>query len=577
MVVTILGILYVIFLAFSFGVMVLNGMWALFPKIQLEIDPILVCLLGLVGLSAVVNIFSLFISINFFVYGIIFFSSVFLLWYNYRSGFLRIVKFHFGEFKNPILVTIFIVFLAVIAVESGVTVRNYDTGLYHAQNVQWWNSFPAVPGLGNLHERLAFNSSWFSLESLFSFPFIFQDPLHLVDPFLRLSLFLFFLINAGRLLTQKRNNSAVFALVFLTAFPVFLYCGSLSLANDVPAALFSWLVFYLFLEKANGDHQPQWDLRSVEITMFSTYLVMIKVSTAPIMILPAYLILTELIGKSNRDFIKIFLLIGFLIVPWLAQNFILSGYLVYPIAVTRLFHPDWQIPVDSAVNMEKVIISWARIPWVDYKNVISLPMKSWFPVWLFSQQRFKLFIILWGVGVNFLLVLSDICHRWKCSDFKNPYKNDLSVLRIAGLLGLFYWLFTAPDIRFGLAFILPTFGLSFIRNFPNHQFEWPGPNLRKPIFLFFFPLLFCVLLICVDISQIGIGKWSFIRQAAYPKAHIQSIDVGDSLVVNVPLGSDQCWNTAAPCTPLIVSGLSLRGSSISSGFKIHQNKIAIGK
>src|SRR5688500_16524798 len=37
----------------------------------------------------------------------------------------------------------------------------YDTGFYHAQAVRWINEYPAVPGLANLHGRLAFNSSWF--------------------------------------------------------------------------------------------------------------------------------------------------------------------------------------------------------------------------------------------------------------------------------------------------------------------------------------------------------------------------------------------------------------------------------
>src|SRR5262249_52771350 len=34
---------------------------------------------------------------------------------------------------------------------------HFDTGLYHAQAVRWSEEAPAVPGLGNLHGRLAFN------------------------------------------------------------------------------------------------------------------------------------------------------------------------------------------------------------------------------------------------------------------------------------------------------------------------------------------------------------------------------------------------------------------------------------
>ena len=40
-----------------------------------------------------------------------------------------------------------------------------DTLLYHAQIVRWIEEYPIVPGLGNLHDRLAYNSSFHMLAS----------------------------------------------------------------------------------------------------------------------------------------------------------------------------------------------------------------------------------------------------------------------------------------------------------------------------------------------------------------------------------------------------------------------------
>ena len=37
----------------------------------------------------------------------------------------------------------------------------FDTGLYHLPTIRWLESFPIVPGLGNLHGRFAFNCSYF--------------------------------------------------------------------------------------------------------------------------------------------------------------------------------------------------------------------------------------------------------------------------------------------------------------------------------------------------------------------------------------------------------------------------------
>ena len=40
-----------------------------------------------------------------------------------------------------------------------------DSGLYHLNAVRWAAEYPVVPGLGNLHGRLAFNNSFFLFSS----------------------------------------------------------------------------------------------------------------------------------------------------------------------------------------------------------------------------------------------------------------------------------------------------------------------------------------------------------------------------------------------------------------------------
>ena len=42
------------------------------------------------------------------------------------------------------------------------TPTNYDSGLYHFSSIRWINEYAIVPGLGNLHGRLAFNQSFFT-------------------------------------------------------------------------------------------------------------------------------------------------------------------------------------------------------------------------------------------------------------------------------------------------------------------------------------------------------------------------------------------------------------------------------
>jgi hypothetical protein len=51
---------------------------------------------------------------------------------------------------------------AWVALRSMLPPGNYDSGLYHFNAVRWINEFSIIPGLGNLHGRLAFNQSFFA-------------------------------------------------------------------------------------------------------------------------------------------------------------------------------------------------------------------------------------------------------------------------------------------------------------------------------------------------------------------------------------------------------------------------------
>lgn len=56
----------------------------------------------------------------------------------------------------------------------------YDSNLYHAQSIRWIEEYGVVEGLGNLHNRLAYNSASFALTALYSMKFLFGQSLHTV-------------------------------------------------------------------------------------------------------------------------------------------------------------------------------------------------------------------------------------------------------------------------------------------------------------------------------------------------------------------------------------------------------------
>ena len=93
--------------------------------------------------------------------------SIILIFFPYRWSHLNYLKSKWNNAQREewILGLITILFIALIAARK---ITEYDTGLYHAQSILWLKQFPVVPGLGNLHGRLAFNPMFFPISALFT-------------------------------------------------------------------------------------------------------------------------------------------------------------------------------------------------------------------------------------------------------------------------------------------------------------------------------------------------------------------------------------------------------------------------
>ncbi|MEO0561266.1 MAG: hypothetical protein AAF125_04085, partial [Chloroflexota bacterium] len=62
--------------------------------------------------------------------------------------------------EHHALTALFLLILGFAANNAILQPVRYDTGLYQIQSFMWTNTYPIVPGLGNLHGRLAFNNSF---------------------------------------------------------------------------------------------------------------------------------------------------------------------------------------------------------------------------------------------------------------------------------------------------------------------------------------------------------------------------------------------------------------------------------
>lgn len=77
-----------------------------------------------------------------------------------------------------------------------------DTYLYHAQAIRWIEEYGVVSGLGNLHNRFAYNSAFMPLQAFFTFSWIYNPSLYSLNGFL-CAFFLIYAVITNRIFIKK--------------------------------------------------------------------------------------------------------------------------------------------------------------------------------------------------------------------------------------------------------------------------------------------------------------------------------------------------------------------------------------
>jgi len=126
--------------------------------------------IGFLVLSALTGILSIWIPIGNKVLLIVSALSLLLFLFNFsgiRNKIENIIQELLLLKRSEVLVIVLIILFLLTVVVHKITW--YDTGLYHAQSIQWIRKFAVVPGLGNIHGRLALNSMFLVISGLFTF------------------------------------------------------------------------------------------------------------------------------------------------------------------------------------------------------------------------------------------------------------------------------------------------------------------------------------------------------------------------------------------------------------------------
>ena len=344
--------------------------------------------------------------------------------------------------------------IAIIGLQTMKAPEFVDTYLYHAQAIRWIEEYGVVPGLGNLHNRFAYNSAFLALQALFSFSWIYSPSLHTVNGFAACFILVYAVVS-NRLFTSAELRLSDFLKMVVV---VYIYVNRAVISSPGTDILAMVTVIYIFIKWneciESGEENRQ---AFCVVSLLGVWAVTLKLSAAACLLFALPLSIT-LFKDRKWEIILTSLGCGFAVIaPWLIRNVIISGYLLYPYPQIDLFDFDWKMPVDLVEYDSQEIIVWAR----ELKDVgrFGESVVSWFPGWFHNQMfRYRLFIVMGFAATFFLLMLLMIRLVGRMSR-RSCLKNILSerglvTSAVISIISEVFWLFSAPLLRYGMVYLL---------------------------------------------------------------------------------------------------------------------------
>ena len=486
---------------------------------------------------------------------------------------------------------------AMLANQAMFAMAYTDHGLYHMQSVQWIARFAIVPGLGNLHHRLAFNNANFLYAALINWGPLQDRAYYVSNTLLGWVLILtcaagfYQVFNASARRSEPLKRwSLYFALMLPVAFNHLSTTHLPGYSPDVPNFILMTLLAgeLLRLIEARAD-AALFQRQIIYMTLLAAAGVIIKLAFGffgILMLLAALAVWlarfrpSRTVGTGRilwRSILAWGLAGAALVIPWLIRNVILSGYLLYPSTVIS-FPVPWKIPEALVDPIASIIADWART--VSNTIVYSADLPWFLNLWsrfpFFLRQMFIITLAISGLDVLLILALDG---RNRPLEDERGRKTALDwpsgLVWCIAALSLVYWFLAAPDYRFSGAifWILLVSALLL-----GYQALVETRLAQKPLLLAASLLVGFTLWLSPNHFTNNLSRaWMFYPPAETEQAEkVQSLATmqtrvtASGLEVHMPPPpSDQCWNLPLPCMPPSDFSLKLKlidPSDMQKGF-----------
>lgn len=344
---------------------------------------------------------------------------------------------------------------------------HYDTGLYHAQSIRWIEEYGVVKGLGNLHCRLAYNSSSFALSALYSMAFLGGQSFHCAAGWLAFLLAVVCL-PIGKSLRAGRFRTSDFARLMCVYYLVNIFDEMVSPASDYFMVLVAFYIVIKWLELAESRERTI--LPYGLLCVLGVFLMTVKLSAALILLLTLYPA-GRLVREKKWKETGAYLALGFVTaLPFFIRNVLISGWLVYPFTQIDLFDVVWKIPKGIADYDAREIQVWGR----GYTDVtqFDMPVWKWLPGW-FGTLAGSDKVLVTAAAAAVAVLLAETVYLIRIRNKKRRAVPAVVAARDGVMSPVFltvqgtvaasflFWLCTSPLIRYGCVWVYLTAAVVF--------------------------------------------------------------------------------------------------------------------
>src|SRR5262245_37220698 len=377
-------------------------------------------------------------------------STAGLLW-NWHDLWHTITKRFSQKWALYVVLLLVAVWLAEHAIGPPL---NYDSGLYHFTTMRWAASYPIVPGLGHLHYRIAFNSSYFLYVAMLDVGPWAQKSHHLANGLLLLVLLTQILSSGFKLVNGSERLQVYNLFDIMLLAPVLKESWGPNVASpspDLPVFILGIVVSReLLVLLANSQYSRREIGYAVFlITVLAAIGVTVKLSFFALGTAASLLaIVVWFAGRGRegriddrRTLTWVTTCVALLLVSWMIRGIFLSGYMAYP-NVMGSFPVEWRIPRSYAAATIETIQVWARQPGSQDPKVLS--DWGWLVPWAYRLSIFDAVIplLLTLAGCFFTLF-----YRVKKNRESRPSRVQWLFL-LPSVVSLVFWFVTAPDPRY---------------------------------------------------------------------------------------------------------------------------------